>query len=393
MPLLRAIAFAAVLWGNSSGLAASPAVTPQAVRAAVERSLPVIEKVGTKWIEDRKCNSCHVVTFMVWSHNAAAAHGLKVDRKKLDEWTDWALADSLKEQRRWKLRPPTMEALKVGVEAEIFAKLKPLAGKGYQTEKEYLEAVEKAIGAEATARHREQLVKWAALPNDGGGPDTLGQLLLGRSSEPGTKVESYAAIRALLLEWQEPNGGWGAAGQIPSLKWGDAKEMNDATTLWSLLALNASGGKDEAVVGSRSRAREYLKTSKPGLTVQSLALHLGVAQQVGESKRVEELRHDLLVRQNQDGGWGWMSTNQASNAFATGQALYALGLSGRDGNDPAVQRAWQFLLETQTSEGGWEVPQNAINVKERKLNVYPFWGNAWAAIGMLQTLPADGGKR
>ena len=73
---------------------------------------------------------------------------------------------------------------------------------------------------------------------------------------------------------------------------------------------------------------------------------------------------------------------------ATGQALYALGLLGRDGNDPMVSRAWEFLLRTQDKDGSWQVPQEAINTRRRGLNVYTFWGTAWATIGVLQTLPA-----
>ena len=60
---------------------AKPAATSDDVRAAVQRSLPFIEKIGVEWMHTRKCNSCHTVTFLVWSHNAAAAHGLDVDRK------------------------------------------------------------------------------------------------------------------------------------------------------------------------------------------------------------------------------------------------------------------------------------------------------------------------
>ena len=82
-----------------------PEATANHARAAVQRSLPYLEKVGTAWMTEKKCNSCHVVTFLVWSHHEALAHGIEVDRKKLSEWVQWSLADSLSDRHWFKLRP------------------------------------------------------------------------------------------------------------------------------------------------------------------------------------------------------------------------------------------------------------------------------------------------
>jgi hypothetical protein len=128
----------------------------------------------------------------------------------------------------------------------------------------------------------------------------------------------------------------------------------------------------------------------PGKTVQSLALHLMVAHKFGEPSRTDALRSELLAGQNEDGGWSWWKDNKTSDAFATGQALYALGAVGRDASDPAISKALQYLVQTQAQEGNWNVPQELINTRLRKLNVYTFWGTAWAAIGMVQTLPRTG---
>ena len=390
MSPLRSLIFVAAFAANA---VASETDTHDAnsrtVRAAVERSLPVIERGGTEWMQERSCNSCHAVTFLVWSHNEALAHGLKVDRKKLAEWVNWSLADSLAEKRWFKLRPRAMAALEAGsLAGPMLAKLKPLSGTTYQTQKEFLDALEKVLGKSDLESHKDELIRHGTLPNDGGGPDTLAQLLLGRASlsEEKATTKSYNAIRALLLEWQELKGSWLAAGQLPSLKWGNEKEMHGATTMWSILALTADKSTDEAVSASRQQALEFLKETKPGITLQSLALQLIVAQKFGDPSQPNASRQQLLERQNADGGWSWLRTNQTSDAFATGQALYALGQTGNQKN-PAVQRAWQFLLRTQDADGGWDVPQNAINTRPRKLNVYPLWGSAWAAIGMLETLP------
>ena len=370
--------------------APQPAPTTQNVRGAVERSLPYIEKVGTAWMREQKCNSCHNVTFLVWTHNEAASRGFDVDRTKLAQWTKWSLADSLSDRFWFKLRPRAMDSLKAdGFPQALLEKLKALEGKTYLTRQEYLHALEQAIGAENLAASKDRLLKEATLPNNGGGPDTLSQLLLGRARwiKDMGQDQSYAAIRSLLLQWQEPDGSWEAAGQLPGLKWAGEKEMHQATTMWSLLAVSAGDSNEKALVRTRERALESLKQSSPGATLQNHALHQVIAHKFGEPARAEALLKELVGRQNADGGWGWVKENKGSDAFATGQALYALGLVGRDGKDPVVSRALESLLQTQDTDGSWQVPQEAINTRRRKLNVFTYWGTAWATIGMLQTLP------
>src|SRR6185503_4192419 len=149
------------------------------------------------------------------------------------------------------LRPRAMAALKAdGFSEALLAKLKPLEGKTYVTRQEYLHALEQAVGAEELAANKERLIKAATLPNNGGGPDTLSQLLLGQapSSQDESEKKSYAAIRSLLLEWQEPDGSWAAAGQLPGMKWAGPTEMHEATTMWSLLAVSAGNPTEQALV-------------------------------------------------------------------------------------------------------------------------------------------------
>src|SRR5947207_4639217 len=287
--------------------AAPPGPASQNVRGAVERSLPYLEKVSTAWMQERECNSCHNATFLVWTHNEAAARGFGMDRTKLAQWTKWSLADALSDRFWFKLRPRARVSLKAdGFPEALLAKLKPLEGKTYLTRQEYLHALEEAIGAENLAANKERLLKAATLPNNGGGPDTLSQLLLGQAGRMKDKGEedSYAAIRSLLLQWQEPDGSWEAAGQLPGLKWAGEKEMHEATTMWSLLAVSVGNSKDEALVRSRERALESLKKVTPESTLQTLALHLDIAHKFGEPARSEALSKELIGRQNADGGWG-----------------------------------------------------------------------------------------
>src|SRR3979411_115297 len=58
-------------------------VDDAAVRDAVSRSLPFLEKEGVAWMKDRHCMSCHHVPLLLWSHRSAQAQGFTVDSQKL----------------------------------------------------------------------------------------------------------------------------------------------------------------------------------------------------------------------------------------------------------------------------------------------------------------------
>src|SRR6187431_1906262 len=75
-------------------------VNDTAVRNAVSRSLPFLEKEGVAWMKDRRCMTCHHVPFLLWSHRAAQAQGFTVDAQKLAEWDEWIRKDSLSNRRQ-----------------------------------------------------------------------------------------------------------------------------------------------------------------------------------------------------------------------------------------------------------------------------------------------------
>ena len=114
--------FSTVAW------AGDPAqVNDIAVRDAVSRSLPFLEKEGVAWMKDRRCMSCHHVPFLLWSHRSAQAQGFAVDSQKLAEWDEWTRKDSLANRNLFTLRPydlgrPEAQALPLAVKD----KLKPL---------------------------------------------------------------------------------------------------------------------------------------------------------------------------------------------------------------------------------------------------------------------------
>src|SRR5262249_30179210 len=149
------------------------------------------------------------------------------------------------------------------------------------------------------------------------------------------------------------------------------EESDEIHTQWNLLALSVLESSPQQVVRSRDRARAWLKDRVPGVSTESLVTNLLVAHRFKEKERARGLLERLLAEQHADGGWGWLRGSKQSDAFATGQALYALGALGKDGSDPNVRRAWAYLVKTQTAGGAWKV-SNAVASKQTEADRVAF---------------------
>jgi squalene-hopene/tetraprenyl-beta-curcumene cyclase len=376
----------------SATLARAEGVEPKTadVRQAVERSLPFLEEKGVAWIKQKGCVTCHQTTFLIWTHNEAERRGFRVDRQKVNEWTNWALLQAL----------------------TLSDSLRP-----------------------------------SAYPGEENGDDTLSQLILGRDLVPekpagGMKgsyppasgwYDPYETVLKNLLKAQTKDGRWVAGGQ--------SRNPDAIPTAWALLAFAARdefrnatapdgpsrrkvvgplervmGANDKALAQARDKSLAWLKSVEPGKpgaaggTItegkptgnpdtlnERLALRLLIARKFGKPKDADERLNELLARQAADGGWSANpEQHQPSDAFATGQSLYALCLAG-NGDEKvkaAIQRACQFLLTKQEKNGSWRVPSPAFHPPssrpgrdERTDAVYTYWGTAWATLGLLQTLP------
>ncbi|HWC90573.1 MAG TPA: hypothetical protein VG433_12985, partial [Pirellulales bacterium] len=60
---------------------------------AVELAVPYLEDYGEGWIVERKCISCHYVSFMVWSLESVRHAGLKVDEPEFARRSAWSYAN------------------------------------------------------------------------------------------------------------------------------------------------------------------------------------------------------------------------------------------------------------------------------------------------------------
>jgi squalene-hopene/tetraprenyl-beta-curcumene cyclase len=166
--------------------------------------------------------------------------------------------------------------------------------------------------------------------------------------------------------------------------------------MWNLLALDSLDPPNTQGIESRDKALEWLKKTPPNgkdpaVSAEWYAARLLVDKKFGESAEVVSLRDKLLATQQSDGGWGWLLADK-SDAFGTGLALYALTQIGVPNTDPAIQRAWTFLIETQTDAGSWVVHGTKAATKDKPHPFSSFWGSTWALIGLSHSL-SDGSTK
>lgn len=124
-------------------------------------------------------------------------------------------------------------------------------------------------------------------------------------------------------------------------------------------------------------ARRWLGRVKPQNTESRTYQILGLAWS-GEPIRVlQPLAKALMAEQHADGGWSQLP-GLKSDAYATGQAIYALRVgAGIENSHPAIERGVRFLLETQLDDGTWFVRRRAFPFQPTMKSGFPHGRDSW----------------
>ena len=126
-------------------------------------------------------------------------------------------------------------------------------------------------------------------------------------------------------------------------------------------------------------------------TTQDLVFKIVALSRSGsqEQKRMAwPLVEQLASRQQPDGGWKEVPATKGSNAFSTGQVLYAFKQAGISVRAEMFKRGVDFLLKTQTTDpkdvnGFWK----AVNTQSQHAS--DFAPTMWAVIGLAGAYGAD----
>jgi hypothetical protein len=152
----------------------------------------------------------------------------------------------------------------------------------------------------------------------------------------------------------------------------------------------AAHSKDPRYRQAAGRALGWMAGNEP-VTTQDAAFriiavyHYGSAEQKRAAWSVVER---LAGEQQADGGWKEVPAMEGSNAFATGQVLYAFKQAGVSVRSEMFRRGVDYLLKTQASEspveyGSWK----AVNTQSDKKST--FAPTMWAVIGLAGAYGAE----
>ena len=84
----------------------------------------------------------------------------------------------------------------------------------------------------------------------------------------------------------------------------------------------------------------------------------------------------LVESQRADGGWS-SKPNTSSDAYATGQTLYALHAAGLKTRESAYQKGVRYLLATQREDGSWHVRSRAPKFQPFFESGFPYRHDQW----------------
>ncbi len=316
--------------------AAEGVLSPASLRAAIEKSLPLLTEGARGSMEKReRCFTCHNQGLPILALTTAKARGFKIDEGELAKQIKFT-ADFLEKNRT-----------------------NYLAGRG-----------------------------------QGGQTDTAGYALLALESGGWKPDATTTAVTEYLLQWQKDLVHWQSQSRRPP-----TEQSLFTSTFVALRGLKTFGTSEqlERIHERTKQVRAWLlKTSAQDTedrVFRLRALHVTDAPDT----EIRKARQELLDAQRADGGWEQMAEMQ-TDPYATATALVALHQAGGLATTDAVyQRGLRYLLGQQLADGSWRVTSRSKPIQSYFESGYPHGPNqfisisaaGWATIALSLTFPPE----
>lgn len=316
--------------------------TETQIRAAIDKSLPLLVAAAKGSMEQRKqCFTCHNQGMAIAALAAAKSRGIAIDEEHFQSQIEFTAAFLAKNAGNYR------------------------EGKG-----------------------------------QGGQADTAGYALWALDQGQWKPDETTTAVAEYLLRYQSDLDRWKANSHRPP------SENSDFTTSYvALRGLSVYGAPEqrERIELRFAQLRQWLTSDEGRQTretedrvfrLRSLAL-LGA-----EESEVQAAAQAILKTQHDDGGWGQLDEpspgGSPSDAYATGTALVALHeAGGLPTNDPAYARGLAWLLKSQLEDGSWKVESRSKPFQAYFESGYPHGKDqfiscsaaGWATTALILALP------
>jgi ankyrin repeat protein len=227
-----------------------------------------------------------------------------------------------------------------------------------------------------------------------GASDTLTYSLLGLAAAAYPADAITDAMIINVAEEQDLNGSWcyGALSRSPIEESCIGRAAARIRVMQVYGPPGLKGEFDKRIV----RARDYLLRAQPQTTDDHAMLLLGLNRAGAGDDKVREAAKSLLAIQRADGGWAG-NPHLDSDAYSTGESLYALQESGAlRADDTAYRSGAAFLLKTQHPDGSWHVKSRAVKFQPYFQSGFPYdhdqWisaaGTAWATVALANGIEA-----
>jgi ankyrin repeat protein len=208
-----------------------------------------------------------------------------------------------------------------------------------------------------------------------GGLEMVGFALFGLAAAGHQPDAVSDAMVFDVASMQRSDGSWSVFG-IARAPISDSNINRTAMGLRCLQLFGMPGRKGE--FDSRTnRARAWLQEAKPQTNDDYAMRLMGLVWSKADPAAIKSAAQQLAARQRADGGWA-QNVNSLSDAYATGQALWALEQAGRlKPGDGATRKAASFLTNSQFADGSWYVRSKAPKFQPYFQSGFPYDHDQW----------------
>jgi ankyrin repeat protein len=306
----------------------SPAASQRdRAKAAIERTLPLLQRSAQTWIDKQTCSSCHHQALGTLAVLAARDRGIAIDQHLLD----------------------------------------------------------------AQIAHMTFVKRETALMDDAGINPQVGQpyllLAVAAAGKP-VRREVGEARAHLLAGLQGVDGHWRSESHRPPL---EDSDFTATALCIRALQVYGPAGREAEFRERVSRARMWLESARPRSTEERVMQLLGLTWAGAPRARVNTLASALAGAQQADGGWAQIPGRPSDAYATGSALFVLQQTGAARVGDPAFQKGVEFLLKTQLPDGSWHqetrrrgpgLPYFETGFPHGQDQFISYAGTAWATVAL-----------